>query len=102
MRLVMTRRAEINLANQYDYGVRTFGATTANRTLERLNTYLSKTLLCHPRTNTYHPEYDVYETWIPRTPFVIFYRIDVQVDELVVLALFHYAQDRTQFFQDRD
>ena len=97
MKLVMTRRAEINLANQYEFGIQKFGAATARKTLARFSSFLAQTLLKHPRASTFHAEYQAFECWIPKTPFVIFYRIDEEADTLVVLAVFHHAQDRTQF-----
>ena len=36
----------------------------------------------------------IYETWIAKTPFVIFYRVNTEAETITVLALFHHAQDR--------
>jgi hypothetical protein len=39
----------------------------------------------------------LYETMIPRTPFVIIYRIEDQHDIVRILGFFHFARDRTKF-----
>lgn len=36
------------------------------------------------------------------TPFIVFFRLDETADVLIVLALFHQAQDRTRFAPDDD
>jgi hypothetical protein len=56
--------------------------------------FIFETLPAHPRMAIYHAEQDVFEHFIPNTPFVVFYRLNPDADELTVLAIFHHAQDR--------
>ena len=57
----------------------------------------SSVLPDYPYAGKYLEEHGIYETWIGKTPFVIFYRVDAQVDIITVLALFHHAQERAAF-----
>ena len=100
MKLVITPRAEDDLANKFDFGERRFGRAVAERTLKRVHDYLATTLLAHPRTGLYHPEIKSFETWIPKTPFVVFYRLDDDAGALIVLAPYHHAQLRSAFNAD--
>ena len=102
MKVVFTPRAEADLARHLDYGIQHFGRPVAERTLRRLITYLDPFLVTYPRTATFHPEIDAFETWVPKTPFVIFFRLHPEHDILRVLAIFHHAQDRSQFDPDAD
>jgi len=56
--------------------------------------FLFETLAAYPRIGLYRARRNVYEVVIPRTPFIAFYRIERAVDAVVVVALFHHAQDR--------
>jgi plasmid stabilization system protein ParE len=53
-----------------------------------------------PHAGKYLDDRGIYETWITRTPFVVFYRVDIEADTITVLALFHHAQDRAAFDPD--
>ena len=48
----------------------------------------------YPRAAPHIAEADLRECWIPRTPYMLQYQIDVMNDDVVILALFHSAQDR--------
>ena len=45
----------------------------------------------------YLPDRNIFKHTISRTPFVIFYRINTDGDEIVVLAIFYGSQDRSEF-----
>jgi plasmid stabilization system protein ParE len=100
MKVVFAPRAEADLAHHFSYGIRRFGQAVAERTLERLKNYLDPFLVNYPRTATFIPEINAFETWVPKTPFVIFFRIEPDHDVLRVLAIFHHAQDRAHFDPD--
>lgn len=97
MKVVYTPRAEADLVRHFNYGVERFGRGVAERTLARLSGFLDPFLVTYPRTARFHREIDAFETWVPKTPFVIFFRLEPENDTLRVLAIFHAAQDRTQF-----
>jgi plasmid stabilization system protein ParE len=84
------------------YGIRHFGQAVAERTFQRLMSFLDPFLVTYPRTATFHLEIDAFETWGPKTPFVIFFRIEPEHDVLRVLAIFHHAQDRSRFDPDTE
>jgi hypothetical protein len=43
------------------------------------------------------PDRDLFESFIPRTPFVVIYRIEPDAGIVRVLGFFHSAQDRVGF-----
>jgi plasmid stabilization system protein ParE len=73
----------------------------AHRAAARLKTRVMDFLKGHlarfPRAGRPIPYPNTHETWIPRTPYVVIYRINDDRQEIVVLALFHVAQDRSRF-----
>jgi plasmid stabilization system protein ParE len=97
MKVVYTPRAEADLAHHFNFGTERFGRTVAERTLGRLKSYLDPFRVTYPHTATYLPQVDAFEAWVPKTPFVVFFRVERDGDVLRVLAIFHAAQDRSQF-----
>jgi plasmid stabilization system protein ParE len=59
--------------------------------------FIEVSLEAHPRAGKLLPRPNLYESWIPKTPFVVFYRVDDDADTVWMLALFHAAQDRSDF-----
>lgn|SRR6186997_735868 len=100
MKVVLSARVEADIANQLQHGINRFGQQVAERTFARVDTFLSKFLPAHPYSGRHLDEQGLYEVWIARTPFVIFYRVNAASDTVTVLALFHHAQDRTAFHPD--
>ena len=93
MKIVFDRLAEQDLNNQIGYLIDQ-GAPTAARKLEtRISAFVEMTLAAYPRTGTYLHHRALWETWVPRTRFVIWYRL--KSDELQVVRIWHAAQDRT-------
>ena len=97
MRVIVTARAEADIEHQYQWGVTRFGVNTANATFARVRQFIEVSLESYPRTGKLLPRPNLYESWIPKTPFVVFYRVDEAADTVWVLALFHAAQDRSDF-----
>lgn len=97
MKLLFTPVALEDLENQIEYGRRRFGDNVANRTLKRTKSYIEDVLLRFPRIGVYDPAIEAFETWIPDTPFVVYYKIREPGNELVIVAVFHHAQDRSSF-----
>lgn len=97
MRVIVTRRAEADIDHQYEWGVSRFGVQVANSTFARVRQFIEVSLESHPRAGKLLPRPNLYESWIPRTPFVVFYLVDDAADTVWVLALFHTSQDRADF-----
>jgi plasmid stabilization system protein ParE len=97
MRIVLSARFETDIARQLDYGTNRFGPLVAQRTFARVDKFLFQFLASNPYSGKYLEERGIYEAWIAKTPFVIFYRVDTQSDTITVLALLHHAQDRAAF-----
>lgn len=92
MRVVFAARARINLDKQIDYLIAE-GATRAAKTLRtRVRTFLTQFLMIYPRTGAYLAERDLWETNIPRTKLIIWYRFTNDV--LAVIDVWHVSQDR--------
>ena len=68
----------------------------ATRLRRRIADFITDVVDRYPRAAPYIPEGDIHESWIPRTPYVLQYRIDSANDTVVILALFHHAQDRAR------
>lgn len=71
-----------------------FGPRVAEKTFHKVRSFVFQSLSTYPHIGVHRRKHDVYEAVIPRTPFVVFYRIDATADTLTVVALFHHAQDR--------
>jgi plasmid stabilization system protein ParE len=97
MKVLLSARVEADLANQLEYGTEQFGKAIAQRCFDRVDEFIFTFLSDYPRAGRYLEELDIYETWIARTPFVIFYRVDDEAQTITVLALFHHSQDRSAF-----
>ena len=95
MKVVYVPRAERQIANHLARGIERFGARDAARTIRRLRSYVRLTLAQYPKTSRYHPSIDAYESWVPGTPFVIYYRIELAI--IRVVAVFHHGQDHSSF-----
>lgn len=97
MKVVYTPTARRHIAGQIGYLLDQGAARPAKRLRTRITAFVRDFLARHPRTGRPIPEQDCYESSIPRTPYVVIYRIDVASDTLTVLALFHAAQDRSHY-----
>ena len=100
MKVVLSARVEADVARQLEYSIEHFGPAVAQRTFDRLDKFVFRFLPDFPRAGRYLENLDLYEAWIAKTPFVIFYRVDRDGDTIAVVALFHHAQDRTAFDPD--
>jgi plasmid stabilization system protein ParE len=97
MRIVLSARVEADIAGQLEYGIRHFGRDVAERTFARVETFIFERLAAQPSAGKYIEERGIYEAWIVKTPFVIFYRVGAESDTITILALFHHAQYRAAF-----
>jgi plasmid stabilization system protein ParE len=95
MKVVLSARVEADIASQLQFGIEQFGRSVAERTFTRVDTFLFQFLPAYPYAGKHLDDRGIYEVWIAKTPFVVFYR--VEADTIVVLALFHHAQNRAAF-----
>ena len=101
MKVVVTPRADEDIAHQHEWGVARFGKKVTDRIYGRVQSFLLHSLAQNPRSgNRVSPSSDIYETWIPRTPFVLFYRIEPAADAVRILALFRHSQNWKDFVAD--
>jgi plasmid stabilization system protein ParE len=92
MKVVFAARARINFDNQIDYLIAQGATKAAKRLRLRVHTFLTSFLIVHPRTGAYLAERDLWETNIPRTKMIIWYRFTADV--LAVIDVWHSSQDR--------
>jgi toxin ParE1/3/4 len=93
MRLVINDRALADIDNIYKW-IEADSPSAAARVIERL--FLSiETLLIFPGMGHAGTNNGCLEWAIPRTSYVVVYEVRVSSDELLVLGVFHQAQDRS-------
>ncbi len=91
MSIIYSPDFQRQIAAQYEYGSQRFGAATAARTYRRTISYIENNVQNYPRTGQWRPDIACFQTWVPKTPFVVFYRI--AGPNLEVLAMFNGSQD---------
>jgi plasmid stabilization system protein ParE len=96
MKVVYSRTAARQIEAQIDYLISQHAPAAAARARTRIFTFIADFLARHPRAGCHIPEKGIYEIWIPRTKYVLFYRVETG-NTLRVLALFHTSQDRSHF-----
>jgi len=92
MKVVFDRQAESDLADQLDYMIAQGAASAGRRLEQRLLSFIDRTLANYPRSGTFVAHRDLWETWVPRTRFIIWYRFTAA--ELQVVRVWHASQDR--------
>ena len=97
MKLVVTSRARAQIDHQMRFSMHHHGPRTAHRTFSRVEAYLSNVVTMFPRSGRSVQGPDIYERAVPRTPFVVIYRINEENDMVQLLGYFHHAQDRADF-----
>jgi plasmid stabilization system protein ParE len=91
-RWILDRQAEIDLQNQLDYLIERGAVLAAERLASRVRAFLQDFLTIYPATGVFLDHRGLWETWIPRTRLVIWYRFTDT--ELQVARIWHTAQDR--------
>ena len=100
MKVVITPTAQRQIDSQISFGIERFGRRVAELTFGRISRFFATTLADYPKSGRSLATQNLHETLIPRTPFVVIYRIEAEADIVRVLGFFHYAQDRTNFEAD--
>lgn len=64
----------------------------ADRLLVRIEDFVSQFLTLHPRTGTFLAHRDLWETWVPQTRLVLWYRFTASTVEIA--RVWHTSQHR--------
>ena len=102
MKVIFGKSALRDLEERFDYSNQNFGPATTQVAFERLHTHVESVIAQYPRTGRLNRRGRFWEAWVPRTPFIVAYRIDEANRILTVLAIFHHAQDRSKFRPPRE
>lgn len=92
MRIRLDPRAAEELASQIAYLIDNHALLAAARLKARCDAFFETFLARHPRAGKYMAEKDIWETWIPGTRLVVWYRCTSE--ELQIIRIWHAAQDR--------
>lgn len=92
MRGVLDRQAEADLQDQLDYLIEHGAVGAAEGQSARIKAFLRDFLTVHPSTGVFLDHRGLWETWIPGTRLVLWYRFTDT--ELQVARIWHIAQDR--------
>jgi plasmid stabilization system protein ParE len=101
MKVVYTPTAVRQIENQLAYLVSKGAERAAVAARNRITTFINEFLAVYPRTGRLIPDKQIYEIWVPRSRYVIFYRVEGE-DTLRILGLFHTAQERSGFTAEDD
>ena len=93
MKLVITKTAEKQIRLQIDYLIEQHAPEAAERLRAQIYDFLHSFVLTWPRAANRLDKPDSYSVPVPRTPYVLYYRIKDD-DTIVVRALFHGRQMR--------
>jgi plasmid stabilization system protein ParE len=95
MKVVFSRRFERELDRHFREGVQRFGVKVASAMFLKIDRAFRMTLAGKPRAGVFVPTRRCYRYNVASIPFVIYYQI--RDDQLVVLAIRHGVQDRSEF-----
>ncbi len=95
MNLVIPPRAQAQIDHQIAFGTARYGTSTARMTFARVEDFFINVIAVYPASGRLIDAPELYERYIPRTPFVVIYRIEINT--VRILGFFHHAQDRGDF-----
>jgi plasmid stabilization system protein ParE len=91
-RWVLDRQAEADLQAQLDYLIARGAVAAAAGLLARVRSFLRDFLTVYPGTGVFLNHRNLWETWIPSTRLVLWYRFTET--ELQIARVWHASQDR--------
>jgi plasmid stabilization system protein ParE len=91
MKVVLSPRAARDLDAQLQYLIDQHAVKAAADLEALVSHFLLKTLVSTPRIGLYDAQHNLYETWIPRTKLVIWYRIEHE--HIVIARFWHTSQN---------
>jgi plasmid stabilization system protein ParE len=89
---VLDRQAEADLDAQLDYLIQRGAVNAAERLSARVKSFLCEFLTAHPATGVFLDHRGLWETWVPGTRLVLWYRFTET--EVQVARIWHTARDR--------
>lgn len=92
MKITFDPVAAEDLERQLDYLISLKALGAAIRLEARVTAFLEQFLATHPRSGKHVAEASIWETWVPGTRLVIWYRFTTT--EIQVLRIWHSAQNR--------
>lgn len=92
MRITFDPLAAVELESQIDYLIQNHAHRAAARLKDRCDAFFEDFLARHPLTGKQVAGQNLWETWIPGTRLVVWYRFTS--DELQIIRIWHVAQDR--------
>lgn len=92
MRITFDPRAADDLTAQIEYLIDNQALPAALHLKARCDAFFEKFLIRHPRAGKYIAEKDIWETWVPGTRLVVWYRFTNT--ELQIIRIWHTAQNR--------
>jgi plasmid stabilization system protein ParE len=95
MKLVFHPAARADLDEQLDFLAARMGGDVAERHRVRFETSML-TIQQFPYTSRYHRRRSIYETWIPRTRFIAFYRVFEDERIVLVLAIIDHSKNTSR------
>ena len=91
-RWVLDRQAEADLQDQINYLIEREAFDAAENLLERVAVFVRDFLAVYPRTGRFLDHRGLWETWIPRTRIVLWYRFTDT--EIQIARIWHTSRDR--------
>lgn len=89
---VFAPRAQRDLQSQIDYLNDQGAFDAADWLLTRIEQFVANFLVVHPKTGAYLDHRDLWETWVPQSRLVLWYRF---TDSTIEIArVWHTSQDR--------
>lgn len=92
MKLLLSPRAQRDLAGQIGYLIDVGAAPAARKLERRVSHFLERTLSDHPKFGTPIEHRGLFETWIPGTKLVIWYRFSN--DTIEIMRFWNTSQER--------
>jgi len=92
VRITFDPRAADDLAAQIEYLIDNQALPAALHLKARCDAFFETFLIRHPRAGKNIAEKDIWETWVPGTRLVFWYRFTNT--ELQIIRIWHAAQDR--------
>ena len=91
---VFAPRDRRDLQSQIDYLNDEGVFDAADRLLARIENFVAHFLTVHPKTGVFLTHRDLWETWVPQTRLVLWYRFTDTT--LEIARVWHTSQDRQQ------
>lgn len=87
-----SRQAEADLGEQITFLIDRNAGAAAERLADRAESFIASFLVAYPRSGKFIAARDLWETWIPGTKLVLWYRFTET--ELDIVRIWHASRDR--------